>query len=129
MRACWCRPTPGSPMKEGYEEAEMWPEAIPATAGATNRKEKKLVDVALGNFVLVLIEPTFADWIQLGTVPDPRTFYRGEDRDHRRALKHALYPWWYEHLYYRSTCVMREILLFRVLDIPRSEIRYRRNDR
>jgi pyridoxamine 5'-phosphate oxidase len=80
MRACWCRPTPGSPMKGGYEEAEKWPETIPTTTGATNEKEKKLVDEALGNFVLVLIEPTFVDWVQLGTTPDRRTFfYRGDD--------------------------------------------------
>jgi pyridoxamine 5'-phosphate oxidase len=88
-------------MKGWYEEAEKWPEATPATTGATNKK-KKLVDVALGNFALVLIEPTFADWIQLGTcMSDRRTcFYGGGDRDHRRTLKHALYPWWHEHLNY-----------------------------
>jgi hypothetical protein len=29
-------------------------------------------------------------WVQLGTMPDQRTFfYRGGDRDYRRALKHA----------------------------------------
>jgi pyridoxamine 5'-phosphate oxidase len=53
-------------MKGWYEEVEKWPEATPATTGATNKK-RKLVDVALGNFALVLIEPTFVDWIQLGT--------------------------------------------------------------
>jgi hypothetical protein len=46
-------------MKGGYEEAGKWPEAIPSTTGATNKK--KLVDVALGNLAPVLIEPTFAD--------------------------------------------------------------------
>ena len=80
MRASWCRPTPGSPMEGGYEEAKKWPETIPTTTGATNEKEKKLVETALGNFALVLVEPTFVDWVQLDTVPDRRTFFdRGQD--------------------------------------------------
>lgn len=80
MRACWCRPTPGTPMKGGYEEAGKWPKTVPTTTGATNENEKKLVEVALGNFALVLIEPTYVDWVQLGVSPDRRTFFhRGED--------------------------------------------------
>ena len=80
MRASWCRPTPGSVMKGGYGEAEKWPETIPTTAGARNEKEKELVEMALGNFALVLIEPTFVDWVQLSAVPDRRTFFdRGRD--------------------------------------------------
>ena len=79
MRASWCRPTPGRPMEGGYEEAKKWPETIPTSTGATNEKEKRLVEQALGNFVLLLIEPTFVDWVQLGVVPDRRTFFhRGE---------------------------------------------------
>jgi pyridoxamine 5'-phosphate oxidase len=80
MRASWCRPTPGSLMKGGYEEAKDWPETVPTTSGATNEKEKKLVEQALGNFALVLIEPTYVDWVQLGTSPNRRTFFhRGYD--------------------------------------------------
>lgn len=80
MRACWCRPTPGSPLKGGYEESKEWPETIPSTTEATSEKDKKLVGEALGNFVLVLIEPSFVDWFQLGVVPDRRTFFhRGQD--------------------------------------------------
>ncbi|KAF9786798.1 hypothetical protein BJ322DRAFT_1052049 [Thelephora terrestris] len=80
MRASWCRPTPGSLMKGGYEEAKDWPETVPTTSGATNEKEKKLVEQALGNFALVLIEPTYVDWVQLGTSPNRRTFFhRGDD--------------------------------------------------
>ena len=67
-------------MDGGYEEAKKWPETIPTTTGATNEKEKKLVDQALANFVLILIEPTYVDWVQLGVVPNQRTlFYRGDD--------------------------------------------------
>ena len=80
MRASWCRPTPGSPMEGGYEEAKKWPETVPTTTGAKNEKEKKLVEQALANFVLVLVEPTYVDWVQLGVVPDRRTlFHRGDD--------------------------------------------------
>ena len=79
-RASWCRPTPGSPMKGGYEEADKWPKSVPTTSGATNEEEKKLVEEALGNFALVLIEPTFVDWVQMGVVPNRRTFFtRGDD--------------------------------------------------
>lgn len=80
MRASWCRPTPGSPMEGGYEEANKWPVTIPTTTGAKNEKEKKLVERALANFALVLVEPTYVDWVQLGVVPEQRTFfYRGDD--------------------------------------------------
>lgn len=78
MRACWCRPTPGSPMEGGYEEAEKWPKTIPTTTGVANEMEKKLVEEALSNFALVLIEPTFVDWIQLGIIPNRRTFFHTE---------------------------------------------------
>lgn len=79
MRASWCRPTSGSPMEGGYEEAKKWPETIPTTTGAKNEKEKKLVEQALANFVLILLEPTYVDWVQLGTVPDRRTLFHRED--------------------------------------------------
>ena len=80
MRASWCRPTPGSPLEGGYEEAKKWPQTIPTSTGAANEKEKKLVEQALRNFALVLIEPTYVDWAQLGVVPDRRTFFcRGDD--------------------------------------------------
>lgn len=79
MRACWCRPTPGIPMEGGYEEAKNWPETIPTTSEVGSEKEKKLVAEALGNFALVLVQPTFVDWHQLGTTPDRRTFFRREE--------------------------------------------------
>lgn len=79
MRASWCRPTPGSPMEGGYEEAEKWPKTVLTTTGAKNEEEKKLVEQALKNFVLVLVEPVYVDWVQLGVVPDRRTLFRRED--------------------------------------------------
>lgn len=76
MRAGWCRPTPGTPMPGGYEDAKKWPLAVPTTTGATTEEEKKLVKQALGNFALVLIEPTYVDWIQISVVPNRRTLFR-----------------------------------------------------
>ena len=78
MRAGWCRPTPGTPMPGGYEDAKKWPPTVPTTTGATTEEEKKLVEQALANFALVLIEPAYVDWIQVSIVPNRRTlFHRG----------------------------------------------------
>ena len=79
MRASWCCPTPGSPLKGGYEEAKKWPKSVPTTTGATNEEEEKLVEEALGNFALVLIEPNFVDWVRMGVVPNQRTFFTRAD--------------------------------------------------
>ena len=80
MRASWCRPTPGSPLEGGYEEANKWPKTVPATTEVKNEEEEKLVKEALGNFALVLIEPTYVDWVQLDVMPNQRTFFtRGDD--------------------------------------------------
>jgi len=87
MRASWCRPTPGSPLKGGYEEGEKWPKSVPTTTGAKNEEEKKLVKEALGNFALVLVEPTFVDWVQMGVVPNQRTFFtRGSDESWTESI-------------------------------------------
>jgi len=67
-------------MEGGYEEAKKWPTTVPTTTGAKSEREKKLVEQALTNFALVLIEPTYVDWLQSGVVPNQRTFfYRAED--------------------------------------------------
>jgi hypothetical protein len=79
MRASWCRPTPGSPLKGGYKEAEKWPKSVPATTEAANEEEKKLVEEALGNFALVLIEPNYVDWVQMDVIPNQRTSFTRED--------------------------------------------------
>lgn len=35
---------------------------------------------ALANVTLILVEPTYVDWLQLRVVPNQRTlFYRGDD--------------------------------------------------
>ena len=65
-------------MPGGYEDAKKWPQTVPTTTGATTEEEKRLVEQALANFALVLIEPTYVDWIQVSVVPNQRTlFHRG----------------------------------------------------
>lgn len=73
MKASWCRPTPGSPLPGGYEQAKEWPTNIPKLGDATNEEERKNQTQALDNFALVLIEPLSVDWVQLGVVPNQRT--------------------------------------------------------
>lgn len=82
MRASWARPTPGSKMggSGGYDEAEKWPQKLPTLEEAENEDERKQVLFALGNFALVLIEPTDVDWVEMSVVPNRRTrFVKGED--------------------------------------------------
>ena len=45
-----------------YEEVEKWPEYISAATGVTN-EGKKLVEQALGSSALVLVEPSYVDWV------------------------------------------------------------------
>jgi pyridoxamine 5'-phosphate oxidase len=75
MKASWCRPPPGSVMKGGYEEAKKWPTSIPKLGEAENEGDRKNQEIALGNFALVLVEPYFVDWVQLGVVPNQRTTF------------------------------------------------------
>lgn len=75
MRASWCRPVPGTPMKGGYDDALEWPESVPALGEAKNEEEKRNMEEALKNFALVVIEPFEVDFVELGTRPEKRTIY------------------------------------------------------
>ena len=80
LRADRYGPAAGSPMDGGYEELKKRPDTVPTTTGATTPEEKKRVEQALANFAMLLVEPTYVDWYQMGVVPDQRTlFYRGDD--------------------------------------------------
>lgn len=79
MRASWCRPTPGSPL-ESYDKAKEWPETVKKLSeldGATE-EERKQTEVAFGNFALLLVDPTAVDYVELGVVPNQRTFFKKE---------------------------------------------------
>lgn len=81
MRASWCRPVPGTPLKGGYDDALEWPESLPALGEAKDEEEKRNVEKALENFALVIIEPLEVDFVELGTRPEKRTMYRRNLRE------------------------------------------------
>src|SRR6266702_12811 len=79
MRATWCRPTPGTPLKDG-EDANDWPLRVPKPNEAKTDREKELAELALSNYALIAIEPLRVDWLQMAIKPNQRTFFtRTED--------------------------------------------------
>ncbi|RXW17596.1 hypothetical protein EST38_g8258 [Candolleomyces aberdarensis] len=85
MKASWCKPPPGTPLSlyGGPEAAKKWPQRVeePSESDSPEEREKKQKnwDEALGNFVLVLIEPVEVDFVDLGVQPNKRfRFWRDE---------------------------------------------------
>ena len=70
MRASWVRPVPGSRLVDP-SDAKKWPETIPKSGETGDKSE--LVETALKNFALVLIDPLEVDYVELGVVPNRRT--------------------------------------------------------
>jgi pyridoxamine 5'-phosphate oxidase len=78
MRASWCRPTPGTPLKD--LEANDWPTRVPKPNEAKTDREKQHVELALSNYAIVVIEPLRVDWYQTAIKSNQRTFFtRTED--------------------------------------------------
>ncbi|KAL4259358.1 FMN-binding split barrel [Pleurotus pulmonarius] len=77
MKASWCRPTPGTKLPGGYDDAKKWPERVEEPKSSDPDYEKKFKDwtTALRNFALVLIEPLEVDYVELGVVPNRRTHF------------------------------------------------------
>ena len=73
MRASWARPVPGTTMNS-YDTAKEWPESLPKLSEAEG-EEKRLVQRAMRNFALVVIDPLVVDHVELGVVPNQRTLY------------------------------------------------------
>jgi len=78
MRATWCRPPPGKPLEGGYEEMDDLPVEVPKPSEAKTEKEKELVELALSNYALIVIEPSYVDWVQMAIRPNRRTFFTRE---------------------------------------------------
>lgn len=77
MKASWCRPVPGTRLAGGYADARAWPESLPRLGEASGEDERRLLEEALGNFALVVVDPTEVDYVELGIVPNQRTrFWR-----------------------------------------------------
>ena len=66
MRATWCRPAPGTPLKGGYEEMNDWPVAVPKPSDAKTEKE----ELALSNDAIIVIEPLNVDWVEMVIKPN-----------------------------------------------------------
>ncbi|KAH9969125.1 pyridoxamine 5'-phosphate oxidase-domain-containing protein [Russula dissimulans] len=81
MRASWCRPPPGRPLEGGFEEMNDWPVKVPKPSEAETEKEKELAELALSNYALVVIEPSYVDWVQMAIRPNRRTFFIREGDD------------------------------------------------
>ena len=79
MRATWCRPTPGTPLKAGYEEMDDWPAKVPKPSDAKTEKEEELAELALSNYAIIVIEPLNVDWLQMAIKPNRRTFFTREE--------------------------------------------------
>lgn len=79
MRATWCRPVPGSPLKGGQEEAKKWPESLEDPSAHEDWPTEKYDELlqnwkkALTNFALIVIDPIEVDLVELGVVPNRRT--------------------------------------------------------
>ncbi|KAH8094772.1 pyridoxamine 5'-phosphate oxidase-domain-containing protein [Phellopilus nigrolimitatus] len=83
MKASWVRPVPGTSLQgvSGYDAAKTWPESLPKLRDSNaDGATRKLVQEALGNFALVLIDPTEVDYVELGVVPNRRTrFFKNKE--------------------------------------------------
>ena len=73
MRATWCRPVPGSPLQGGEEEMKEWPVKLeePTDADGEDSDASKNWEMALGNFALLIVDPTEVDCLVLA--PQHRT--------------------------------------------------------
>lgn len=72
MKASWCRPTPGTKLEGGQDEAKKWPEKIEEPQSDSPEEDRRNWDTALENFALMVIEPTYVDFVDLGVVPNRR---------------------------------------------------------
>jgi pyridoxamine 5'-phosphate oxidase len=72
MKASWCRPTPGSRL-DSPDDANSWPQKLPKLGEAKTDEDKKNLEMALGNFALVVIEPAEVDYVELGLTPNRRS--------------------------------------------------------
>lgn len=89
MKASWCRPPPGGKLEGGYEEAKKWPQQLPKLGEADNEEDKTNLEIALGNFALVVIDPLEVDFVELGVVPNQRTKFT---RDNEEWTEEILVP-------------------------------------
>lgn len=77
MKASWCRPVPGSRLEGGHKEANKWLVTLTEPKDDDDEEMRKNWETALGNFALLIVDPTEVDYVELGVVPNRRTrFWR-----------------------------------------------------
>ncbi|KAF4612268.1 hypothetical protein D9613_004277 [Agrocybe pediades] len=79
MKASWCRPTPGSILEGGEDEAKTWPERIDEPSDPSSpdyETQKRNWEFALSNFAIVVIEPYEVDFVDLKVIPNRRWLFR-----------------------------------------------------
>ena len=87
MKASWCRPTPGTKLEGGQEEAKKWPEKVEEPGPDSSDEDRKNWEVALENFALMIIEPTYVDFVDLGVVPNRRFGFRRDEKGHWEEIE------------------------------------------
>lgn len=81
MKASWVRPTPGSRLEGGEEEAKKWPVRLEEPKDG-DEEGKRNWETALNNFGLVIIDPTEVDYVEFAVVPNRRTrFWKTEEAE------------------------------------------------
>jgi pyridoxamine 5'-phosphate oxidase len=80
LRATFVRPVPGSLMTN-YDDAKKWPLKLPKHGEADGEEQKRMVEEALRNFALVVLDPTEVDFLELGPSPDRRTMWTKKGKE------------------------------------------------
>lgn len=75
MKASWCRPTPGSVLEGGPDAAKKWPVRVEEPKEGDSEEVRKNWATALGNFALVVIEPSEVDYVTMAVVPNRRFMF------------------------------------------------------
>lgn len=63
-----------------------WPAKVPKPSDAKTEKEKKLAELALSNYAIIVIEPLYVDWVQMAIKPNRRTFFTREGIDWKEDI-------------------------------------------
>ena len=98
MKASWCRPVPGSPLKGGQDETKNWPEVVEDPSEHEDLPREKYNELlrnwkkALSNFALVVIDPIEVDLVEMGVVPNRRTRFFKASGNHELWREEELVP-------------------------------------
>jgi hypothetical protein len=79
MKVWFSQPTPGTIMKGGYKNTPDGPTELPTLENAKTKEEKELVEKAMMNFSLLVMEPLKVDLAELGVYPNRRRVWTRDD--------------------------------------------------